>query len=249
MFFAYGNYHHQVGGCNISIDRPPIKNAAKVSVAVLEVWSIQGMLTSQAQNGPVDIDSQIAALMAAYSVDGQDLILYMPDGVTPSSSQLISAKTLGGTRVSQQPSFPTSANAERVAFATFALKVEAEIPVDATKPILVDYHESLKFKGGIPLVGYLEPAVGIAEPQIWKQSPTFKATQEGHATGYNWQPVVGLDVGVPIWPGSLVGQPDFGAESPDRIGTAYKDYAVSWRYDFESIAPLTGAPTPWPANF
>src|SRR5215469_7427108 len=112
MFLAYGSHNHSPGECNISIERHTIENEAKVPIAVLETWTITGLLTSQI--GPSDIDQQIAALTAAYSLEDQDLVLYLPDGVTPSATKLLSASTLGGTRVTQRPSFPGGRPAERV---------------------------------------------------------------------------------------------------------------------------------------
>ncbi|HWB08398.1 MAG TPA: hypothetical protein VG826_04210 [Pirellulales bacterium] len=218
-------------------------------IAVLETWSITGMLTSQV--GLTDINAQIAALMAAYAIHGQDLILYLPDG-TPSASQLLSANSLGGTRVVQAPSFPGGKPAERVGFASYTAKVAAEIPV-IEGHTLVDYHESLKFRGGVPVIGWLEPVVGLPVQQLWKQLSTFKVTQEGHATGYDWQPLIGFDVGIPIWPAALLpDKTELDTEAPDRQGiaefAAYKNFKVSWHYEFESLTPLIGNPNPWPAN-
>lgn len=246
MFLSYGTYKHQIGGCNVSIDRQSIKNAAKLPIAVLETWTVQGMLTSL--SGPTDIDQQITALMAAYAQDGQDLVLFMPDGTTPSASTLKSADCVGGTRVMQQPSFPTGQNAERVTYVHFSVKVEGEKPIDPQGFVLTDYHESLKFRGGVPLVGYLEPAVGLPQPQLFKQFTSYKATQEGNATGYGFQPTIGVDVGIPIWPANIVGEPEFDYDAPERQGGAYKDYKVTWHYEYQSQTPLIGVPTPWPIN-
>jgi hypothetical protein len=244
MFLAYGAYQHKIGECNVSIDRTVVENEAKVPLAVLETWTIQGMLTSQA--GVDDINAQIAALMDAYSLDDQDLILYLPDG-TPSASQLLSVNTLGGTRVPQQPSFPGGKPAERVSFCTYTVKVVGELPVGL--PGLVNYHESLKFRGGVPVIGWLEPAVGLPVQQLWKQLSTNKVTQEGSATGYLGVPLIGVEIGVPIWPAAMLpDKTEIDVEAPDRQGDAYKNYKVTWHYEFESITPLIGTPTPWPFN-
>jgi hypothetical protein len=250
MFLSYGTHQHAIGECSISIDRTVIENEAKAPIAVLETWNIQGMLTSLL--GPTDLDQQISALMAAYEVHAQDLILFLPDGVTPSSSQLLSANTLGGTRVTKAPSFPTGEHAERVTFAHYTCQVQGELPLD-TANMLVDFHETLKFRGGLPAIGFLEPAVGLPEQQLWKQYTTYKVTQEGHATGYLWQPAIGIDVGLPIWPAALLpDKSEYDYDSPDAQGIsanrAYKNYKVSWHYEFESITPLVGNPTRWPAT-
>lgn len=246
MYLAYGNHKHAVGECRISIDRATLENAAHVPIAVHEAWSIEGMLVSQAANPATDMDAQISSLMAAYSSNGGDLILYMPDGVTPSSSALISSKTLGGTRVTQQPSFVPQGGAERICFTHFSLKVEAELPV-VSNLILTEYHESLKLTGGVPAIGWLEPAVGPPVQQIWKQFTTFKAIQDGSAVGYQTQPLLGVAVGVPLFPIATKPQmTSLDAESPERIGGAYKNFKVTWHYEFESDTPLVGQPTPWP---
>lgn len=250
MFLQYGAHKHAPGECNISIDRNAIENDAKVPVAIMETWTIQGLLTSQVGSG--DIDTQIAALSAAYSQEGQDLVLYLPDGATPSSTVLMNASTLGGTRVTQRPSFPGGRPAERIGFCSYTIKVEAELPIVSGKT-LMNYHESLKFRGGVPVIGWLEPAVGLPVQQTWKQFSTFKATQEGNATGYDFLPAIGFDLGIPIWPAAMLpDKAELNYESPDRQGDvnnlAYKNYKCSWHYEFESLTPLLGIPTPWPAN-
>ncbi|HEV3341468.1 MAG TPA: hypothetical protein VG125_13955 [Pirellulales bacterium] len=244
MFLAYGSHAHQAGECDVSIDRVVFKSTGQVPLSVLETWTIKGLLTSQI--GPTDIDAQIAALKAAYAIDGQDLVLYMPDGVTPTSTVLRSSSCLGGTRVEMAPSFPGGRPAERVGFVGYTIKVVGEIPV-TTGNVLTDYHESIKARGGTPVIGYLEPAVGIPVPQLFKQTSTFKVVQDGHATGYNFAPQIGVDVGIPIWPAFILPQQtELNAESPDRQITAYKNYKVSWHFEFESVTPLLGNPTPWP---
>lgn len=175
MYLSYGPYKHPPGECAVSIDRTTIENAAHIPIEVQETWTISGMLSSLI--GPYDLDQQIAALMAAYAENDQDLVLYLPNGAA-SSTAMYSADTLGGVRVIQQPSFPRGENSERVTFYHYAIKLVAAFPVKLDA-ILVDYRESIKFRGGTPVIGWIEPAVGQPVQQMFKQQTTFKATQEG----------------------------------------------------------------------
>jgi hypothetical protein len=246
MYLAYGSYRHQANACAVAIERDTIENKAENALGIHETWTITGTLTSSI--GPSDIDAQIAALMDAYSDDGKDLVLYLPDGVTASSTSIYSATTLGGTRVSQQPSFAPTAGNERVNVAHFSIIVEAERPTNSG-PILVDYQETITGKGGVPVIGWLEPAVGVPVQQTWKQTSTFKITQAGSATGYTSQPVIGVDVGLPLFLAAMNPQAtEFEYEAPERIGDDYKNYKVTWHYEFEWPTPLIGGPNAWPIN-
>ncbi len=248
MFLSYGPYNHKMGECKIGIERSAVENEAEVPIATKEVWTIDGMLvpTLGAADPAADLDAQITALQAAYSTDGQDLILHLPDG-SNSSSTLLAANTLGGTRVTRFPSWPTNEGAERVTMAHFNITVEAEVALNPAMPILMAYKESLKFSGGLPVIGWIKPAVGLPVQQLWKQFDTFRVVQDGSATGYLFEPLIGVQVGIPIWPAAILPQmTSIDYESPERIGDVYKGYKVSWHYEFENVLPLLGVPTPWP---
>ena len=39
--------------------------------------------------------------------------------------------------------------------------------------------------------------------------------------------------------------PDTSMDSPHRRGKLYSDFAISWRYNFESATRLVGVPNVW----
>lgn len=228
------------GSCNVSIRYEPIYNVGKVRIGIKNVWHVSGWLMSQI--GPADLDSQINLMMAAFSVNGLDLVLFMPDGQTPSQQALYNVNTLGGTRVTLAPTFPTGKGAEYVTYRSFEFEVEAEVPDVGSLLSLASFQETLDFYGGGPIIGWLEPAVGSPQQQTFKEQTVFGCNQDGKIVGYQSYPVPPA----PIWPGYLLKAPRFKPETPERIGDAYKNYPVSYHYEFASDAPLIGIPNLWP---
>jgi hypothetical protein len=239
MLTRWGDYAHSPGSVRLSIDRLPVLNAGQVQVGVKEAWTLRGLLYSRL--GAADIDAQIAALMAAYATGGKDMVLTMPDGVTPTASVLRNSEALGGTRVTKYPSFPTTEGVERVNTASYELTVEAEFPLSSTAFVLLNFSEKLMGAGGGSVIAWLKPAVGSPVAQVVRQQDTFRVVQSGFAEGYLDYP----DVPFPIWPGFLIKAPEIEFSSPDKLGDGRRRFGVTWKYDFEADIPLIGVPNSW----
>jgi hypothetical protein len=241
MYLKYGNYQHASGEASVVISKEGIFTDAGISRGVRERWDIHGRL--QAADSAA-LSSDIAALAAAYSVQGQDVGFYFDSG-QPTSHRIQSSLTNGGVRVVVPPSFPEGKGAEYSTFRSYALAVEAEL-LDAQASLL-SWTEAVHFKGGGPQFAFIEPINGLPQKQLLKQFTTFHATQSGEAVGYFSYPAPPA----PLWPqAEHVDRREVHFALPKRAGApgsaTYTQFKVTWSYHFEDAGPLVGLPTFWP---
>ena len=241
MLLSYGDYRHPLGQPAIVISRQTLFSAANTPLAVRERWEISGLLQAGSSE---EMSEKIDSLEAAYATGGKDLVLYLPDGSTASSHRLVNSETLGGVRVVRPPSYPQGRGAEYATIRTFAVALEADLPV-SLETALVSYRETLEFRGGGPRFGHLEPLVGLPIKQLLRRHTIFRATQRGEAVGWLAYPTPPLA----LWPAALVEAGTVQLASPRRRGSgpalAYTDFPISWSYQFESALPLLGRPSAW----
>lgn len=239
---AYGPYQHLPGSVNVTIDKATKYSLGNEPEATIETWTINGRLFG---NGAADIDGQLAALIANYSVLGRDLVLFREDGVTPSQHALLISNALGNTlRVKKLPSFPTCSGVQYVNVRDYQIVVEAELPLPGSDTIYHEFREKLSFTGGGPVVGWVQCAVGAPQQQLWRQQSTFQITQSGKAIGYlNYLPIPD-----PIWPAyERTHLRRIEQDSPTKVwATGTIEYPTTWEYHFESDVPLFGQPNLWP---
>jgi len=236
MYLKYGNYTHPLGEAGIVITKEVIENEANEPYAVRERWNISGMVIGTSAS---NIRTQLAALDTAYSANGKNLSLLMPDK-TESTHRMISSSCTGGVRVIQRPSFPNGGGAEHVTKREYTIVLEGIVQLSASQSIL-SFEEVLSFSGGGPVYGHLQPLEGTPIKQLRKQSAPYRATQEGQAVGLYRYPVVPSA----IWPGDLTEKPRVRRYSPRKKGSDYYEYKISWAYEFEAAYPLIGNPHGW----
>lgn len=241
MYLKYGSYTHELQEARFAISRPPVVDNGGNTTGYKERWDISGELR-------VDDHSQmtaaIQALEAAYASGGSDLILYDFDGVTQTAHKLISANTVGGTKIVQPVHYPKGDGAQYSTFRYYEVSVEAEIrSTSAGTRITLDFAESLVFKGGGPEVKWITLRNGPPQPQTVSQVTPQYVTQSGSAMGYgSW----------PSPPGPIFGQNELrdkrvvGYASPQLTGEGanrrYINYETTWTYEFASGTPLSGYP-------
>lgn len=235
MLLRYGSYTHARNEPAVQIGKRALFSPRGVRQAVRETWRIVGVLHAADQPG---ITAAIAALRAAYNVNGLDLGLYLDDGTTPTDHVLSSGASLGGTRVTSL-AFPVGSGAEYSTFRSYSITVEADFP--DTSNNLLDFSETVSFEGtGGPRIIFLETLAGLPQPQIARQCTKYRARQEGRAVGLATYP----PVPPPIWPAAeLPDQRRLVLRSPKRTAAALTEFAAEWTYVFESVSPLAGAPT------
>jgi hypothetical protein len=241
MYLKYGNYQHAANEVSVVISRQGIFSDGGIPRGVRERWDIQGRLQAADQ---ASLTAAINALTAAYSLQAQDVGFFL-DGGQPTSHVISAATTNGGVRVVVPPSFPEGKGAEYSTFRSYTIALEAErLDGQAT---LLNWTETLRFRGGGPQFAFLEPINGSPQKQLLKQATTFHATQSGEALGYLSYPLPAT----PIWPDAEhVNQREVHYELPKRSGRpgspTYTQFKIGWSYQFEDSGPLVGLPTAWP---
>jgi hypothetical protein len=129
MIVKYGPYQHSQNEVSIRITREPMRSQGGLFYAYKERWDCQGLLLNYATQQ--NLTNAIQQLTAAYSVDGNNLVLYLDDGITPTAHALISANCNGGTRVVQAPSFPDTlgtAEYQPAAGRSYSFAIEGKWP-------------------------------------------------------------------------------------------------------------------------
>ncbi len=240
MYLGYRGRLHALNEAGVSIQRQPTFNDGGERSGYREAWNINGFLQGNTQ---ADVDALCLILKQTYAVDGGDLGLYF-DNLQLSNHFLLSRACIGGTRVTAGPSFPNYEGAEFSTYRTYTVTVEGEV-FDPLVTLLA-WHESISFSGGGPRTGFLECLVGPPQKQLLIRQTTYRATQSGNAIGRTSYPIPPG----PLWPGDLKEAPKVTPESPRRSGPRgrpyFTEFGISWTYEFESVAPFTGVPHPWP---
>jgi hypothetical protein len=239
MYVKIGSYRFPRGEVAITISRESLPTDAGTPWARRERWDFQGMIINQS-GSTTDMAASIAALEAAF-VDNVDIALLLPDGSTSSSHRIVSANTLDGVRVIQPPSFPDGTGSEYITHRSWTAAIEAIIPLSVVETALLSFVETVQFSGGGPRDGYLEPLVGRPIRQRLKQNTVYRATQQGQAVGLEAYPLIPQ----PIWPLAQIKAREYAADSPRRYGNDFREYPISWLYEFESAYPLLGRPHLW----
>ncbi|MCC9608515.1 hypothetical protein LOC68_09885 [Blastopirellula sp. JC732] len=237
MYLKIGNYTHEIGGPQLSITQRPVLSEGGVPLAQLHSWQIQGIVTGSGQS---EIDAKVAALIAAYRQRGFDASLLLSDGVTPSQHALKNSQAIGGVRVVSGPSFPNGAGAEYATKRTFAVTLEAEIPIEDPQTALLNFRESLSLSGGDRRVEWTETKLGPPRAQMTRRQTIYRAVQSGQAVGYRQYP---------LFPGFLFPQ-QYAVEAPRltygggkrRLSGDFTDFSLSWEVRYESDRPLAGRP-------
>lgn len=239
MYIKYGSYQFAAGAVEPIISREPVRNAAGFVIGIKVSVELRGYLDGTSQS---EITAATIALENAFKVPFQNLIMYQDDG-SESATVLKNANSLTGVRVVSGPNFPTGKNSEGLNIRTFEIKLEAEYPVIGGQ-FLMDFTEQIAFSGGGPKFIHRPNLLGIPQKQLVYPNTVYRAVQSGHSVGYLGYPTTPP----PIWPSALMEAPDKTIVTPKRVGfgpTAYREFAVSWNYRFESAFPLVGLPNLW----
>lgn len=256
--FTYNGYPHPP--CDVGFRFDAVTNAAEAVVAYKARIDISGLLITQLGGGAgqADLSQQIEALEQAYSAPGGDAIFKLNDGsISPNS--ILNSETMGGIRVIQAPSFPTTKNAELVTMRTFTAVLEAMIPTVYGNTALWHYSDSIEYIGtGGKSREVVDVVQGKPVPQTTRQYHAMLAVQSGQAVGYRSRWAGSGDVpfcGARAFPNLEQEQLRFFHKgSPERIGsgasTTYIKWPTSWRYTYKSENPINTSqePTLWPAN-
>jgi len=240
IVLSYGSHAHDEGEVSFAYSSEALLTAAQTPYAE----RVQIDLTGELHGSTIaEINTKVAKLVAAYSVDGLDFSVKDGTGKKLALS-LASSACIGGLRVTRRPSFPEGRDAALVTFMPFQITLVGEREISDPTTVLLSYQETINFEGGGPEYAMLETRVGRPQRQGPVTNQTiYRATQEGNAVGLHDFPTIPSA----IWPAyqirprrrSLIGGRLAGVD-----GT-YINKGVRWRYDFESPVPLIGTPHNW----
>lgn len=242
MYFQYGNYRHAAGEVEFKSQPPEtVFSAAGIATGVRYRWELAGRLHGA---DAAALTAAIAALEAAYSVQGLDAGLYEDDG-TPTAHVLHTAACWGGVRIVQPPAYPVGTGGQYTTYRDYVIGIEATTqPI--TGPGLFDWKESLGFAGGGPVFVYKVPRRGPPQRQQVTEADTYKATQDGEAASALSYPTPAS----PQWPNDWHREgSNVTYHTPERSGGQGQGsfrYRTSWHYVFESANEMHGLPTPAP---
>lgn len=237
MQLKVGNYPFDANSCEIAQQGEVQWNDGGQPYAIRRSVRVSGYLSGA---GQAALSTAQVALEAALLTPYQDLIFYQ-DGGSVAAISLLNAGSITGTRLVRGPNFPSGKGVEFATIRTFDFEMEAEYPLSGTDNFLLAFHERLSFDGGEPLYAHLPAINGPPQKQLIFPQTAYTVTQEGELVGYRAYPTPPR----PQWPGDLKKSPQITRKSPRRRGNGYEHYPVSYRYDFESVAPLTGVPNTW----
>jgi len=223
--FAYGSHVHPEGEVILTAYEviPRYSDRGRRVEATYRMH-IMGELIYQG----AELNSKIAELIDAYSIDDQDAVLYMPDG-TPTRHALYvnDPNNISGVHVAYR-SWPKGDAAELCTTRTFYIRLEA-VMLEPTSEI-VWWQETVRHIGTTgPKWTMIPMASGPPVPQIIYQQTPQTIIQSGIAIGLEGYPLA-------KWPGALLPQWEHLDErmvelmSPQYRGRKYTHYPIRWSY-------------------
>lgn len=196
-----------------------------------------GASPTQVQN---DLLAQQSAVYRALSLNYRNFALLTDSGAVALS--LDNATSLSGVRVVQGPDFPAGGGPEFAATRTVRFVVEAEYAVSGSAFLLKSFTERVRYSGGGQVIDFFRPVTGKAV-SFTSYVEEYKCRQEGRAVGWAAYPTPPAA----IFPKLLVRNPDYEKGDPEFKGNLYRNYPISWSYEFGSADPLPfAAPNFWP---
>lgn len=233
MILKYGSYTHGDGEVTISVSKEKTTAESGEQTGYKEAWTIRGVL--HASSVPA-LTGALSALEQAYSVNGNDLVLYESNGTTPTVHSLHNGNTSSGVRI-VKISYPVGDNTEYVTSRTYEIDVEAQVIQQNVE--FDEWNETITVKGGGPKFVYLQTLTGPPQKQIVAQSTPYFATQSGSAVGL---------LGYPRFPQPLFPQHEHldqrvqARVSPQVQPNTPTKFQIDWTYEYESASPLYGVP-------
>lgn len=246
MRAKYNTFTFPDGRWSISKSITSNENEAHQELSTIHRVDIDGRL--QADSAAL-IEAQYTLLTRAYSVNGEDFLVFLPTGGISERLSLRSAGSLGGVRVIQKPSIEGLENGQYTTYLPVKISLEAEYPSTNSDILLTSFRETVNFEGGGPVHGWYRPIRGLPTKGIVRQLDTYRATQSGSAVGYLDYPRLGTIAGAPppIWGFQhLNANPRVSRDSAELHNGSYINWPITWSYEFESATPLFGSPNLWP---
>lgn len=181
-----------------------------------------------------EIKSKVNALYALFGVDGGDLVLYHNGGTVTSAHKMLNAGSLSGVMVVSGPDFTNGSGPEYATERTYTVALEAEYPIINTDN-LIAFNEQVRIVGtGGPRRAGVELITGPPQIQIVNQQTLMYATQSGSAMGWTSEPPFPGPIPV-LAPYENLDKRSYTPSSPKWKGNAFREFGVSWSYEFMGV--------------
>lgn len=234
FILKYGSYAHQPGEASLQISKNWTYDEKKAKSLETRSWTIDGLLIG---TSVADMKTKIAALEAAYSTNGLDLILYQGDGVTETAHVLKSFGSEGGVRV-DSIDFPSSQGPEHLTYRTYRISVSADYAIVGRRE-LIFFHETVSTSGGGERHVWQETMTGPPVKQTVAKQTVYLATQSGSAIGNKAYPTVPR----PLFPEHQDGKVKITKDGPKEVAPGvYKEFQIAWEYNFIHKSKLQADP-------
>jgi hypothetical protein len=223
MILKYGAYAHKLAEAAVKISRSSVNSDQGDYLGYKETWVIEGRLRGST---PSDLTTKIQALEAAYAVNGQDLVLYESDGVTPSAHQMVSDDTTVGTQV-VTIEYPDGANAQYSTFRDYRITMEGEFVTLGSAGGAgggYQYSETITYTStGGPRFVIREQRFGPPIKQFVSEQTPVMAVQSGSTSRSDRYP----DPPPPVFPSEEMLE-----QRRIQYGRAGGKYHCDWTYQF-----------------
>lgn len=183
-----------------------------------------------------DLTTKINALTAALMATGDSVGLYQTGVATPSSHHLDAGTSQGGVKLLDLTWAPAEGS-EYGNHRTFNAIFQAEYE-NGSFPGLIAWQESYTYSGGGPNIELFIPITGSAIEQQTSASIGYQATQSGTAIGFTARP----SAPTPLFPTKKLPTSSITNIAPQLIGGNFRNFGISWNYQFLSSTSLAGVP-------
>lgn len=236
MRLSYGSYNHADNEVWFNISRPVTRTPRGRRERQRERWDIWGALTGDTESA---LTSAMAALEAAYSVNGQDLVFW-GNNSQMTRHNLLTANTINGTFVERFDWLPGNrgiwgSGTEYAGKRSYHIVVSGDILWADDN--LYFYRSTVSYTGTTgPKRIWLPSLTGVPQLQTVQAFTTQKAVQSGMNIGLtDWIPVDG-----PLFPAyEHFDRRNINRSSPLEVNINVSlKFPTRWTYYFESPVPL-----------
>lgn len=240
MKLFYGDYEHQLKSATPRVSSVPLETPQGLVYAIRQTIAVQGELQGETTT---DVKDAVAALIDAYAEFNKEFIWKFNDDSETPDVHLVPANCIGGVKVIQRPSFTAGEGGEYSNYRRYELVVQGDVKITGNDfPRLWSFQQTISRTGN----GRAEFRHVRLKNERWQKQQTARYTpvtvsQSGSIVGT----LQHLPAPAPKWPYALLSASDSVSidEHPQQwINGTGVGYARSWNYQFESNAPLPGAP-------
>lgn len=237
MQVVWGTYNFTAGACRFGVRQAAVLDATLTPYMYEFDIDVSGRLYGE---GDAALSSAETALRTALQRPGQDFGVLRTSGAR-SASFWANANTIGGNVVVQGPSFTGTTAAEYCLYREFSFTVKNRVGISNANNAVIEFKETVEYEGGEPEYVFKRAINARPQKQLVWYATEYKVTQTGRAVGFRGYP----NPARILFPGDKTTGPKFTRESPQRHGTNYINYPISWAYQFASATPLVAVPNVW----